>query len=84
MASFPGPGDKVASFFPKENVHDVEKLPLLKRSYENAEMKEVNTGRLLSTLRTPTGIWSLGKTIGTGAMSTVKRAKNLESGEQVL
>jgi serine/threonine protein kinase KIN1/2 len=42
------------------------------------------SGKKRSTLHTRTGKWSLGKTIGTGGVSKVKAAKNLETGEQVL
>ncbi|KAF2460866.1 hypothetical protein BDY21DRAFT_402847 [Lineolata rhizophorae] len=39
--------------------------------------------RRRQTIKTPTGEWSLGKTIGAGSMGKVKVAKNLETGEQV-
>jgi hypothetical protein len=39
--------------------------------------------RRRTMIATPTGQWSLGKTIGAGSMGKVKIAKNLETGEQV-
>lgn len=36
-----------------------------------------------TTIEAPTGVWSLGKTIGAGSMGKVKLAKNMETGEQV-
>jgi hypothetical protein len=34
-------------------------------------------------IATPTGQWSLGKTLGAGSMGKVKVGKHLETGEQV-
>ena len=39
-------------------------------------------GRRRTSITTPTGTWSLGKTIGQGSMGKVKLAKNIETGEQ--
>ncbi|RMZ86767.1 hypothetical protein DV736_g6007, partial [Chaetothyriales sp. CBS 134916] len=40
------------------------------------------TGRRRTSIKSPTGTWSLGKTIGQGSMGKVKLAKNMETEEQ--
>jgi hypothetical protein len=51
---------------------------------QNSALRMKPSGRRLSTLETRSGTWTLGKTIGVGATSKVKLAKNHETGEQVL
>ncbi|RMD40888.1 hypothetical protein DV735_g4249, partial [Chaetothyriales sp. CBS 134920] len=40
------------------------------------------TGRRRTSIKSPTGTWALGKTIGQGSMGKVKLAKNIETDEQ--
>jgi serine/threonine protein kinase KIN1/2 len=49
--------------------------------YATGSTSYQTTGRRRTSITTPTGTWSLGKTIGQGSMGKVKLAKNIETGE---